>query len=90
MCINIKAGTKPSNVRRFEGKKLSFEASLCTYRYEGFTSNIVFFIAAADTSCVIDVYVPHSLLNQNNLAFCHSRSFIMPYKVIGNAWKTSF
>ena len=53
-------------------------------------SNIVFFIAAADTSCAIDVYVPHPLLNQNNVAFCHSRSFIMPYKGIGNVWKTSF
>ena len=39
-----------------------------TNKYEGFTSNIVF-IAAADTSCTINVCVPRPLLNQNNLAF---------------------
>ena len=54
-----------------------------TNKYEGFTSNIVYFIVAANTSYVIDVHVPCPLLNQNNI-FYHSRSFKTPYRVIGN------
>ena len=56
-----------------------------TNKYKGFTRNIVFLIAASNTSSMIDVHVPHPILNQNNLAFCHSRNFKTPYKAIGNA-----
>ena len=56
-----------------------------TNKYERFTSNVVFFIAVANTSCAIDVRMPRPFLNQKNLAFCHSRSLKTPYRAIGNA-----
>ena len=59
--------------------------------------NIIMFIAAAYSSCVIDVHLftinlrmPRPLLNHRNLACYHSCSLKTPYKVIDNAWKMSF
>ena len=59
--------------------------------------NVVIFIAAAYSSCVINVrlfsidfHVPHPLLDHRSSAYYHSCSLKTPYKVIDNAWKMYF